>query len=90
MRFTKLLLGAGLVVASSFANANPLFKGVDLVSQAYIYDSLIQTEFDIDNHLQASLNEIANRSLEQVELVAANQFIANAVTYEQSEAQKAE
>ena len=61
--------------AASMANASPFVN----VTDNYLYESLIQTEFDMENQMNASVEASAQATFKQV-LMAAKQNESNEVT----------
>ena len=65
---TKIATVILALTAASIANASPLVA----VTDNYLYESLIQTEFDLENQMNASVEASTQASFEQV-LMAAKQ-----------------
>ena len=49
--------------AASMANAATV---VETISENYLYESLIQTEFDIENNMRASVEQTTQSTFQQV------------------------
>ena len=67
LKIAQLASVAILLSTASFAQA---VTSLENVTDSYMYESLIQTEFDIENQMQASVNQTSNKSFQQGMLAA--------------------
>lgn len=87
MKATTVLFLASSLLLSGAANAGQLFKNVEQASQALVYDAVVQTSFEIDNQIASSFESLNNSIDDNFNVELASQ---SGVTYEQSEAEKAD
>lgn len=71
----KITAAVLALTAASIANASPFVT----VTDNYLYESLIQTEFDMENQMNASVEASTQVNFEQV-LMAANKAETTEVT----------
>ena len=85
MKFSQVVCASGLLVLSGLVSAENVFENVEQATQSYVYDSLVQVEFEIDSQVHCAVSRASTGSFGTLELAA-----QDGVTYEHSEAEDIE